>query len=142
MASRFISLAVLLLACVSLRAEGTNDVFLFFRNIDTATNALAQLDEALGYPNPSTKTDRAVAGVIHSNGTNCIVRISIAPVFSPRFGRDIDVAEKIREKLTAEQWGTNVLTKTTTVAGLLAKPVSRIDGELAAKVGWFLDQQQ
>lgn len=118
--------------------SSTNDVYLFCRNATMATNATAQLDSALGYPNPATKTFTAVNYI--SNGTNALVRISYDLVWSPRLNKYVDVADIVHSKLSDVDWGTNILSSDATLADLAGRNFARVDGTLAKKIYKFLDQ--
>ena len=128
-----VRLTLLLLSCVACLAD-TNEVFLFCRNQAAAQAAIAKLDAALGYPNEATKTYTSVAAIVHSNGSNCVIRLTLDPVWSPRLKRAVDVQEVLSTKLTASEWGEKVSGKSEAIDSKVA--VTRIDGEKAKELGF------
>lgn len=113
----------------------TNAIYLWVRNASAASNALAKLDTALGYPNAATKTDRAVEWQLLSNGTNALVRLDLSDVYSPKHGRYVDIQARVKEQLTDTQWGTAVCTNASQLSG---RAVARVSGKLARQIGSFM----
>ena len=77
------TLFLLLLSTLSLTAQTTN-VWLFCSSYEKATNAIATLDAALGYPNPATLTETACKPLAHPTNTNWFLVVLEAPIYSPK----------------------------------------------------------
>ncbi len=122
-------LLLLILSCCTLQAQ---EVFLWVRSVSVLEAKLDAINQKLGYPNPATKTDRAIQYDLLTNGTNAVIRLDISAIYSPRLGRYVDWADKVKEELTEAQWGTDLCTNTTQLAG---KPVARISRNLAKQIG-------
>lgn len=122
---------LLLLALLSLNCHA-QEVFLWVRNVSVLESKLETINTKLGYPNPATKTDRAIQYDLLTNGTNAVIRLDIQSIYSPKFDRYIDWVEKVKEELTEAQWGTDVCTNATQLVG---RPVARISRSLAKTIG-------
>ena len=134
------TLLLLLLSTLTLTAQ-TDDVYLYVRSVDMLTNKLALINTALGYPNPATKTERAIDYKILSNGTNAIIRIDISAVWSPKAGRYVDWADKVKDQLTKAQWDMPVVDTLSELQAVRKTnaPVARITGRLLRQVGELME---
>lgn len=67
-------------------------IFFFTTNQSVANKAATFLDGACGYPNPESKTDRAVNIIAHSNGNMFIVPMPEG-VYAPKILRYLDARD-------------------------------------------------